>query len=103
VSVIAGPDELSPTLRTLSEHYEPSTNPPPRFDFDAMPGELRAADLKGIVGFDMRVTRVEAAYKLSQNRHSADRARIIAELQGRGDDASRAVAEAMARGQPAAP
>jgi transcriptional regulator len=65
VEVMSAPDELARTVRALAEHYEPATQPPPRFDFDAMPSELRAADLKGIVGFSMRVTRVEAAFKLS--------------------------------------
>lgn len=95
--VTVSEEELSSALRTLAEHYEPSTLPPPRFDFDAMPDDLRAADLKGIVGFAMRVTRVDASFKLSQNRHDSDRARIVAELKSRGDDASCAVAEAMAR------
>jgi transcriptional regulator len=103
VRVSAAPDEMSPALRTLAEHYEPPTLPPPRFDIDAMPGDLRAADLKGIVGFWMRVTRVEASFKLSQNRHESDRARIAAELRARGDDASREVAEAMTRLEKARP
>jgi len=97
VRVSSAPDDLAPGVRALSEHYEPPTLPPPRFDFDTMPSELRAAELKGIVGFWMRVTRVEAAFKLSQNRHEPDRARIAAELQARGDDASREIAEAMER------
>jgi transcriptional regulator len=99
VTVATSAEELSPTLRTLSEHYEPRTNPPPRFDFDEMPEDLRSADLKGIVGVTMRVERVEASFKLSQNRHEADRARIVAELRARGDDASRAIAEAMSAGR----
>jgi transcriptional regulator len=97
VRVTSAPEQLPPALRTLAEHYEPPTAPPPRFDFDALPSELRAADLKGIVGFWMRVTRVEAAFKLSQNRHESDRARIAAELMARGDDASRDIADAMGR------
>jgi transcriptional regulator len=103
VSVTSEAEELGAALRMLSEHYEPSTSPPPRFDFDAMPSDLRTADLKGIVGFWMRVARVDASFKLSQNRHEADRARVIAELKDRGDDASRAIAEAMMKGQKAAP
>jgi transcriptional regulator len=103
VRVTPSPEELSPALRTLSEHYEPSTQPPPRFDFDGMPSELQKAELKGIVGFWMRVTRVEASFKLSQNRHEADRARIAAELRARGDDASRQIAEAMTRVPEAGP
>jgi transcriptional regulator len=97
VSVFSAPDELSAVLRPLAEHYEPATLPPPRFDFDAMPSDLRVAELKGIVGFRMRVTRVEASFKLSQNRTESDRARIAAELEARGDEASRDIADAMRR------
>jgi len=96
VRVIQDPEGLAPDLRALARHYEPPTRPEPRFDFDTMPADLRAAEMKGIVGFELRVTRVEAAFKLSQNRHDGDRARIMAELRARGDDASRSVAEAMA-------
>jgi transcriptional regulator len=99
VQVTGASDELSPSLRVLSEHYEPPALPPPRFGFDSMPSDLRTAELKGIVGFSMRVTRVDASFKLSQNRHDADRARIVAELRSRGDDASREIADAMTRAQ----
>jgi transcriptional regulator len=95
VTIVGTPEELAPALRALSEHYEPASNPPPRFDLDEMPAELRDADLAGIVGFVMRVERVEAAYKLSQNRNDASLARIIEELRAREDDDSRAIAEAM--------
>ena len=99
IRVVHAPDGLSPSLRTLAEHYEPQTNLPPRFDFDAMPDDLRTAELKGIVGFSMRAERVDTAFKLSQNRSASDRARIIAELRMREDDASHQIAEAMERFQ----
>jgi transcriptional regulator len=41
--------------------------------------------LNGIVGFDIRVTRLEGKFKLSQNRPAADRPRIIAALEAGGD------------------
>lgn len=89
--------ELAADLRVLSRHYEPETQPPPRFDLDEMPAALREAEMKGIVGFEMRVTRVDAAFKLSQNRNATDYARIVRELEARGDDASAAIADAMRR------
>jgi transcriptional regulator len=54
--------------------------------------------LTGIVGIDIRVTKVEGKFKLSQNRSEADRARVIAALEasGRADDA--ALARLMAAG-----
>ena len=97
VTVYCAPDELAPSLRALSEHYEPPSAPPPRFDFDELPADLRDADLKGIVGFRVRVDRVDASYKLSQNRNEASRLRVIEELKARGDEASREIAEAMER------
>lgn len=94
-SIEEHPDELLGQVRDLSRHYEPPGGPEPRFDVDAMPPQLRAAELKGIVGFEVRVLRIEAAFKLSQNRHSEDYARIMSALEARGDDQSRAVANAM--------
>ncbi len=95
VRAIHGAEALHPDLRALAEHYEPAGTQGPRFDLDAMPADLRAAEIRGIVGFELRVTRVDAAFKLSQNRHAADRARIVTELDARGDDASKAIARAM--------
>ena len=88
-------DDLLHSVRGLSERYEPATQPPPRFDVDAMPDKVREAELKGIVAFELAVTRVDAAFKLSQNRNDTDHARIIEELDRRGDDDSRRVAAAM--------
>ena len=95
VRTLHGPHELTTALRPLAEHYEPPEQPEPRFDLDRMPPDLRAAELRGIVGFELRVTRVEAAFKLSQNRNEGDQAEIVAQLRARGDDASRAIADAM--------
>jgi transcriptional regulator len=39
--------------------------------------------LGGIVGFRMTVERVEAKFKLTQNRSAADRARVVAALEAR--------------------
>jgi len=51
--------------------------------------------MRGIVGFRIRVTRTEASCKLSQNKRADDVGRVITGLRGRGDEASRKVAEAM--------
>jgi transcriptional regulator len=51
--------------------------------------------LRAIVGFEIRVTRLEGKLKLSQNRSRADREGVIAELRARGEEASAALAEAM--------
>jgi transcriptional regulator len=51
--------------------------------------------LRGVVAFEVTVTRVEAKFKLSQNRAPAEYANIIAQLRRREDEHSHAVAEAM--------
>lgn len=79
-------DELG-AVRELGKRYG--------FNVDAMTEQVRKAELKGIVTFEMRVTRLDVAFKLSQNRNDGDHARIITELEARGDDHSRAVAKAM--------
>jgi transcriptional regulator len=51
--------------------------------------------LKGIIGLDIAVTRLEGKYKLSQNRPAADRPGVIAALEAQGDPESHAVARLM--------
>jgi predicted FMN-binding regulatory protein PaiB len=45
--------------------------------------------------FAVDATRVDAGYKLSQNRNDADHENIVRELKVRGDDNSLGVAKAM--------
>jgi len=51
--------------------------------------------LKGIVGIELVLTRLEGKWKLSQNRPEPDQAGTIAGLDARNDMDSRAVSEAM--------
>ncbi|HXD09715.1 MAG TPA: hypothetical protein VN653_06600, partial [Anaerolineales bacterium] len=57
-------------------------------------------EMKGIVAFQIEVTRVEANYKLSQNRNDEDYHNIISRLEEREDEMSHGVAEAMKRQRP---
>ena len=79
-------------LTTKYEHlraqpWQPSDAPPAFID-----GQLR-----GIVGVEMAVTRVEAKAKLSQNRGAADRAGSIEGLRGEDDPGSAEIADLMVR------
>ena len=47
------------------------------------PAAYLAGMLKGIVGIEIAVTRLEGKFKLSQNRPAADRPRIVAALEAR--------------------
>ena len=61
---------------------------------DDAPERFVAGQLRAIVGVEVRISRVEAKLKLSQNRPEADRVGVVAGLRARGDVAS---AEAVAR------
>jgi transcriptional regulator len=71
--------------------------------YEAQPGTYKLEEqpakviqqIHGVVMFELAVTRVEAKFKLSQNRNAGDYANIIAQLQQRGDAVSRQIAEAM--------
>jgi len=60
--------------------------------------------LRGIVGLEMPIRRIEGKWKLSQNRPEADVEGTIAGLEARGDAGSAALASAMTsrRSEPAA-
>lgn len=84
---------LRDLLHRLSERHERDSPAPWRMA--DQPPDYLATMLKNIVGFEIAVTRLEGKYKLSQNRPAGDRPRIIAALEGRGDDDARAVARLM--------
>lgn len=82
--------ELWASLRDLVAKYETDSTDP--VSLDAMsPAILR--QVRGIVGFEIEVSSLEAAYKLSQGREE-DHGRIIRELRKRGGGAA-AIADAM--------
>ncbi|MDR3672574.1 MAG: hypothetical protein P4L36_17135 [Holophaga sp.] len=61
---------------------------------------LAGEEMKGAVGFVEAVRRIEAGYKLSQNRDNEDHATIIREPEKRGDPDSARVAAEMRRNRP---
>jgi transcriptional regulator len=63
-------------LRELLRHYERSS-----WRIDDLPREFTTQQLTRVVGFEMPVTRVEAKFKLGQNRTAIDRARTIEQLE----------------------
>ncbi len=59
------------------------------------PAAGQEARMRAIVGFHIAVERIEAKFKLSQNRSEADRRSVIAALEQRGGDHDRAMADLM--------
>ena len=86
-------DQLRDLLRRLSQRHESGSETPWRME--DQPAEYMAGMLRGIVGFEISVTRLEGKFKLSQNRPAADRPRIIAALEAGGDAEAGGVARLM--------
>jgi transcriptional regulator len=59
------------------------------------PADFVADNLRAIVGLEMPIARIEAKFKLSQNREPEDRDGALAGLESEGDEASTALAEFM--------
>jgi transcriptional regulator len=92
-------DWLRQFLRRLSDRHETGNQAP--WCMQDLPEPYLEGMLKGIIGFDITVARLEGKYKLSQNRPASDRPRIIAALEGREDADSHAVAHLMREREPA--
>jgi transcriptional regulator len=89
------PEWLRGLVTRLTTKYEGQREQPWHVT-DAPPAFIDG-QLRGIVGVELRVTRVEAKAKLSQNRSVADRAGTIEGLRGEDDPGSAEIADLMVR------
>ncbi len=89
-------EELKSTLGRLVERHEAASD----YRMESLPDEFINKEMKGAIGFVVDVTRIDAGYKLSQNRNDEDHANIVQELELRGDEESVRVAGAMRRNRP---
>lgn len=83
--------EVLTWLHGLVDHYEKDEETPLSLK-DMSPATLR--QVKGVVGFRIKINEIQAAYKLSQGREE-DHARIILELQNKKDAGSKQVSHIM--------
>jgi transcriptional regulator len=93
VRVIDDAAWLRDFLRRLSQRHESGSETPWRME--DQPADYMSGMVKGVVGIDIAVTRLEGKFKLSQNRPAADRPRIVAALEAQGDAEAVAVARLM--------
>ena len=82
--------EGSDLLKRTMVFYE-SAFPEP-FGFDSIPGDYVEGLLGAIVAFELPITRIAGARKLSQNKGSIERARIAEGLRATGDASAARVA-----------
>ena len=90
VRLVEGEELYSLLSRLVKNHEEPNA-----YDLESLPQDFVQKEMNGVVGFAVDVTRVDAGYKLSQNRNDGDHENIIRELEERGDENSAAVARSM--------
>jgi transcriptional regulator len=82
--LIDDPTRVRRLLSDLSETYEAGVAAPWRLE--AQDDKYLQAMMRGIVAFEIPISRLEAKAKLSQNRSAEDRRGVIAALR-RGEDA----------------
>ncbi|MGH7118489.1 MAG: FMN-binding negative transcriptional regulator [Acetobacteraceae bacterium] len=87
-------EELLELVSRLTKIHE-GTFPTPWAVSDA-PEDFIAAQLKGIVGFRLAITRLEGKWKMSQNRPEADRLGVVEGLRQQKGAAQAAVSDAVA-------
>jgi transcriptional regulator len=64
------------------------------------PAPFVEAQLKGIVGVEIEIVRIEGKWKASQNRPAADRAGVGKGLRGEGTEGAAAMADLVEAGGP---
>lgn len=96
ISIIEG-ELLKSKLGKLINKYEAGSMHP--VSLQTMSHDFVEKEMRGIVGFDIEITGIQAASKLSQNRDAKNYDAIINELIAKGGNDSLAMAELMKKEQ----
>ena len=88
------PERLEANVRALTDYHEAPFADPWRVD--QAPADFIRAQLKGIVGVEIPIARLEGKWKVSQNRVPEDREGVVAGLRALGDPASLTMADLVA-------
>jgi transcriptional regulator len=90
---IMNDEQVLNALKRLVNKYEKASEKP--VDVERMTPGYVEKEMRGLVGFEIKITKIEAAYKLSQNRDKKNHDTIINELEKKGDPNSIAIANQM--------
>ncbi len=85
------PQWVGTLVRDLTDHHERRRDHP--WSVDDAPAKFVDGQLRAIVGVEVAIKRVEAKFKLSQNRPAADVDGVITGLRQDGDTATAAAVE----------
>ena len=97
--LITDRDQVYTLLKQLMDKHEMGS----RYNMETLPPEFVEKEMRGVMAFQVEVTRIEASYKLSQNRNDDDYWNIVSHLEQRSDEQSHAVAGAMKRQRDGSP
>ena len=95
--VIDDADWLRAQVGELTESQEQKRAAP--WQVSDAPETFIASQLKGIIGIEIPIARIEGKWKVSQNRPAVDQAGVAAALRGEGGDAAAMAVEVAARGK----
>lgn len=88
------PDWLYDAVDRLTVHHEDPRAQP--WHVSDAPQAYVQGQLRGIVGLEFTVQKIEGKAKLSQNRSAEDRSGVVEGLRGESDSGATAIADAMA-------
>jgi transcriptional regulator len=89
--VVTEPERLLEEVREIINTFDPAYFA----QWSSLSDKFRYGMLKQIVGFEMVATRIEAKFKISQNRSKKDQAAVIASLGQSTDSAVSGIAQLM--------
>lgn len=90
-TIINDPARLHEHLKTLIQTHEAQFDLP--WPFEKLPDQYLEKMMRGVVGFEIEITRLEGKFKMSQNRRPNERARVARELRKSQDSSTVAVGE----------
>ena len=76
------PDWILNQVTRLTNHFE--ANQPKPWNVDQAPTDYVDGQIRAIVGIELKINRIEASFKMSQNKSKADLDGVIAGLQKAG-------------------
>jgi transcriptional regulator len=82
VEFFDAPDRLRAVVTRLTERHEAARAEP--WAVSDAPANFVESMLKGIIGFQLPIERLEGKWKMSQNRPAQDRTGVVAGLEGEG-------------------
>jgi transcriptional regulator len=84
-------EELYSVLSRLVQNHESNSS----YRLEGLSQEMVQKEIKRIIGFAVDVTHIDGGYKLSQGKSEEERKNIVSELEERGGEDSKEIAEAI--------